>query len=118
MGTVELRSDFVFFYASRQNFRRKYFGVVLGTIAEEFDVRVVPTAAQIIGDAVYDYEVIIWVVDATARKLHHVAVADPYQQLPGVHRPVNRAKGTDAKAGDAQTVLIGIEPAESLSEYF
>ena len=67
MCAVELCSDFVFFYALRQNLRREYFGVILGTIAEEFHVRIVPTAAQVIGNAVYDHKVIIRVVDAAAR---------------------------------------------------
>ena len=118
MCAVELRSDFVFFYALRQNLRREYFGVILGTIAEELHVRIVPTAAQVIGNAVYDHKVIIRVVDAAARKLHHVTVTDPYQQLACVHRSVEPTEGAYPKTRNAQTMLIGIEAAEGLAEYF
>jgi tetratricopeptide (TPR) repeat protein len=45
VGAVELRRDFIFFCAWRQDFGGEHLRVVLGTIAEEFYVGVVPTAA-------------------------------------------------------------------------
>src|SRR5271154_494951 len=60
---------------------------------------------------------IIRMIDAAADELHHVAVADPGQQLARLGRPVGVAKRADAKAGDAQAMFVGIEPADRLTEH-
>ena len=116
MRPVELRGDFIFLYASRQNFGRVYFGVILGTITEELYIRVVPTVAQVVGNAVRDHEVIIWVIDAAARKLHHVAVTDPHEQLACIRWPIEPSEGAYSKTSNTQIMLIGIEAAESFAE--
>ena len=111
MCTMELRRNLVFFDASSENLRRKIFGIVLGVVAKKFHVSVVPTIPQVIGHAVYDHEMIAWIVNAATRKLHHVAMTDPYQQLPGVHRLVELSKGPDPEACNAHTVFVRIEAA-------
>ena len=118
MGAMELRGDLVFFYAKRQDLVRKRFRIVFRAIAEKFHIRVVPSAAEIFGNAVNDHKVVIRVVDATVHKLHHVAVTDPNKQLARVHRPVKPAESPYAKTSNAQTVLIGIEAAQGLTEHF
>ena len=99
MGAMEQRRDLVFFLVLRQDFSSECFRIVLGLVAEELRIDVVPAAPQIVGDTVNDNKMIMRVVDAAAHKLNHIAVADPSEKLARLARPIGRSEGADAQAG-------------------
>lgn len=115
-AAVELCRDFVFLGTRRQNLGRKFFRIVFRTVAEELDVAVVPAAAEIVGYPVNDDEVIIRIIDAPTDQLDHVAVTDPGQKLSCFGRPIRVAERANAKTGDAQAILVGVEPTDRLAE--
>src|SRR5260221_1575825 len=111
---MELRCDLVFFDARCQYLRREHFRVVFGAKAKEFDVAIIPAAAQVVRDPVHSDEVIVWMIDAAASELHQVAVADPGEELARLDRPIRRSERADAKAGNASTIFVGIKPTYRL----
>src|ERR1700722_9750837 len=76
------------------------FGVVLRHITQLPHVRIVPAVSRIARYAVHDHEVVVGVIDTALRQLHHVAMADPREEVTRCRRRVVRAKRADPYACD------------------
>ena len=85
------------------------FAIVLGNIAECSRIRIAPAIARIVRHAIYDDEVIIRRIEAAARELNHVAMADPEETarralkefLPLRAVDPDRVSGVDEVVADA-----------------
>src|SRR5882757_6103188 len=84
-------------------------------IAEVVGAVIVPPAALVVGRAVEDLEMNVGMVEPDPAELHQIFRLQPDREPPVIQRLF--AEIADAKASNAQSMLVGVERTDRLAEY-
>src|SRR5882672_1919495 len=93
----------------------KILGAAGRAIAEIIGAMIVPPRALIVRRAVEDFEMDSGMIEPDPAELHQVFRLQPDREPAMIQRLV--AEIADAKAGDAEPMLVGIERAHRLAEH-